>query len=107
MSKAIKLTQQQLRSIIQEAIQRKPLGEAEEYRGQDEGLAPDVARLAANHFDEYWDNAYDENDPSQAALGRETWVLQVQEASNELIEDIVASVEKVQNKLINGEYHRG
>ena len=100
--KPVKITQKQLRSLIKEAIQHKPLGEAEELVGNFP-LIEEVTNAFQTVLDKEW--PFDPNDPDM--VSEEDWNAQKDGAVQQFMNDVSDVIESVVGKLIQGEYHRG
>lgn len=109
--KVVKLNRRQLRGLIAEAIQHRPLGEAEQPYRTTRGLSPAVddmletmGEMVEKHFDA---GGYNPDDPSMAHLGPEAWAEQVDAAVKEFVTEAEALFERINQKLIDGEYYDG
>ena len=119
----MKLSQNQLRKLISEAIQGRRPGEPEPF-SIDEANAPDnfddAAELAgrleqaiSNTVQSYFEEMYNEGDPSMAASGKEEWNAQASQATAEItstimaIDEVTETIAEVVDKLIDGEYYQG
>lgn len=109
MKKALKLSRTQLRNIIKEAIQHKPLGEAEMPYRTTRGISPgaddlldEIGNLVEKHFNR---DGYNPDDPSMANVGPQAWQEQVDLAVGEFIRIAEEALETIDQKLTDGEYY--
>lgn len=108
--KPIRLSQGRLRSLIREAIQHKPLGEAEHAYGQDvnsdlEAAIDAFAMKLHEHFNGFYAANYNDVGPDREAEAQDEWDMQVEHAVDEVTLELQSVIGNVQNKLINGEYY--
>ena len=96
-SKVVRLTRAQLRGLIRE-VDSDNMPETDLEAQADELVH--VWTMAHSH-------AYDEGDPSMAALGKREWESQVSQAAEHLRAEILALLERETDSLMGGEYHRG
>ena len=109
--KMIKLSRNQLRGLINEAIMAKPFGqpegiwvnEAEEHEEGPSELATQMAGLAY----EYWVDTFNEGDPTQQAAGKHEWQKQCDFASDALAEELETVLKSIEDRLIDGEFYEG
>ena len=112
--RVVKLGQNQLRSLIREAIQTRepgsPLWSAPEEKKvvKESGLANDLPAMLADTVQGTWEDMFDEGDPSMtAAGGRKAWDMQCAAAAEEFADRVNELLEEIEMKLVDGEFHSG
>jgi hypothetical protein len=114
--KAVKLNAQQLRGLIREAIQHRPMGMDEadlDEAGPKNSMRHNAAMKhnpttiiskAVDDIEKFWKALYEEDKSSMAELDQEDWDEQVKEAVEELYLQFLKSVNEVDAKLTDGVY---
>jgi hypothetical protein len=95
MKKAIKLTQEQLRSIIKEVTDSRDLA-------GNFSLVEAVTEAFNTALNEKW--PFDPEDPSMAAEGEESWNNQKDAAVMQFQNDVSDIIDHIVSKLIEGEF---
>jgi hypothetical protein len=118
-NKVVKLDKRQVRSLIKEAIEGRQPGSPlwtppVEKKPTVETLGAGIAgRRPIDAIDNLcmvvgnsWHDLAGADDPSIELTGVEAWEYQVDEASEELYNEVQNLIYKIENKLIEGEYYR-
>lgn len=94
----MKLTQTQIRKLVVETLSE--IDESSTTVLEDSGIENVLDEIA-----DTWHSAYNESDPSQAALGPEAWKDQVVAAIDALRSEFEQAYSKIETKLLNGEFY--
>lgn len=89
----MKISVKQLQTLIQEVAQ-----------SADSNLIESAVNDISERITENWLELYDESDPTMSEYGYDAWFEQVSEASSQLTQLLIEAVEKIQTRLLNGEY---
>jgi hypothetical protein len=109
--KNVKMTSDSLRKIITEEIKRyttkKSVNKQALHEDSSAGrVMMDKIGELCDEVTQGWLSFADEGDPSIEATGKKAWEDQVIEANAELNEEIIRVIGEVEQRLINGEFHK-
>jgi hypothetical protein len=109
---SIKISQTQLRNLINEAIEGKQFGSPEPFSVPEKKQLkesvldgdPHLEQMAALLADS-WHSLYDADDPSMASDGEDGWEEQVMTAVESFKDRVAELAAQVEDDLMNGEFY--